>query len=57
MPRFHKGAGVFDHIGGIGSPGGAMDYPRFLFSEMHLGKFPDPMKFQSWKNNFKTEAC
>ena len=48
---------MIDHIGVTGSHGGAMDYPRFLFSEMHLGKFPDPMKFQSWKNNFKTEAC
>ena len=26
-------------------------------SEMHLGKFPDPMEFQSWKVNFKTEVC
>ena len=37
--------------------GGVIDYPRFLVSEMHFGKFPDPMKFQSWKVNFKTEVC
>ena len=24
---------------------------------MHLGKFPDSMEFQSWKDNFKTEVC
>ena len=24
---------------------------------MHLGKFPDSMEFQSWKVNFKAEAC
>ena len=57
VSRFQRGAGVFDHIGGTGSHGGAMDYPRFLFSEMHLGKFPDSMKLQSWKINFKVEVC
>ena len=25
-------------------------------SELHLGKFPDSMEFQSWKVNFKTEV-
>ena len=34
-----------------------IDYPKFLASEMHLGRFPDTMKFQSWKVNFKTEVC
>ena len=34
-----------------------MDYPRFPISEMHLGKFPDSLEFQSWKVNFKTEVC
>ena len=34
-----------------------MEYTRFLISEMHLGKFPDSMEFQSWKVNFKTEVC
>ena len=34
-----------------------MDYPRLPISEMHLGKFPDSLKFQSWKVNFKNEVC
>ena len=34
-----------------------MDYLRFPISEMHLGKCPDSLKFQSWKVNFKTEVC
>ena len=36
---------------------GMMDYTRFPISEMHLGIFIDPMEFQSWKVNFKTEVC
>ena len=34
-----------------------MDFPRFQISEMHLGKFPDSIEFQSCKVNFKTETC
>ena len=34
-----------------------MDYTRFPISEMHLGKFPDSLKFQSWKVNFNTAVC
>ena len=34
-----------------------MDNPRFEISEMHLGKFPDSLEFQSWNVNFKTEVC
>ena len=34
-----------------------MDYSRFPISEMHLGKFPDSLDFQSWKVNFKNEVC
>ena len=30
---------------------------RSPISEMHLGKFPDSMEFQSWQVNFKTEVC
>ena len=48
---------MFDHIGGTGSHGGAMDCPRFLVSKVHLGKFPDSIEFQSWKINFKVEVC
>ena len=36
---------------------GVMDYPGFSISEMHVGKFPVSMEFQSWKVNFKTEVC
>ena len=36
-----------------------MDNPRYSISELklHLGKFPDSVRFQCWKVNFKTEAC
>ena len=34
-----------------------MDYLRYSISEMHLGKFPDSLEFQSWRVNFKTEIC
>ena len=34
-----------------------IDYPRIPISELHLGKFPDSMEFQSWKVNFRTEVC
>ena len=33
------------------------NYPRFPLAEWNLRKFPDPMKFQSWKVNFRTEVC
>ena len=32
-------------------------YPRFPISELHLGKIPDSMEFQSGKVNFRTEDC
>ena len=57
VPRFQRGAGVLDHTGGTYSHTGMVDYPRFLISEMHLGKFPDSMEFQSWKVNIKTGVC
>ena len=34
-----KSAGVYDHIGGIYSYNGMIDYPRFPISELHLGNF------------------
>ena len=34
-----------------------IDYTRFRTSELHLGKFPAPLEFQSWKVSFKTEGC
>ena len=30
---------------------------RYPISELHLGKFPDSMKFRSWKVNCKTQVC
>ena len=52
-----KGASVFDHTGGTYSHSVMMDYPRSPISDMHLGKFPDSMVFQSWNVNLKTETC
>ena len=57
VPRFQKGAGIFDLTGGTYSHNGMMDYPRFPILEMHLGKFPDSKGIQSWKVNSKTEVC
>ena len=34
-----------------------MDYPRILIAEQNLGNFLDPMEFQSWKVNLRTEVC
>ena len=59
-PRFNQGIGTLNplyHTGGTCSQNGVMDYPRYQISELHLGKFPDSFKFQSWKVNFKTEVC
>ena len=33
-----------------------MDYTRFPISEVHPGKCPDSLEFQSWKVNFKTDV-
>ena len=49
VPCFQKGDGVLHHTGWTFSHNGMMDYPRFPISEMHLGKFPDSLEFQSWK--------
>ena len=48
---------MLNHTGGTQSHGGMIDYPRFPISELHLGKFPHSMEFQSWTVNFKTEVC
>ena len=44
---------MLNHTGGTSSYNGMMDYPRNLFSELNLGKFPDPhtLKFHIWKVN------
>ena len=46
-----------DPQNGIYSQDGVMECTRYLFSEMHPGKFPDSMEFQSRQVNFKTEVC
>ena len=59
-PRLNQGIGTLNplyHTGGADSHNGLIDYPRYPISEMHLGKFPDSLEFQSWKVNFKTEVC
>ena len=53
VPSFHKGAGFFLSSCGTYSHSGMMDYPGFPISEMHLGKFPEALEFQSWEVNFK----
>ena len=57
VPRFQSGGGLLNHTGGTYSYGGMIDYTRLPISELHLGEFPDSVEFQSWKVNFKTEAC
>ena len=57
VPCFQKEADVVDHTGGTYSNGDVIDNSIFPVSEKHLGKFPGYMEFQSWKVNFKTEAC
>ena len=56
VPRFQCGGGILNHNVGTCSHGGMMDHTRFPTSEMHQGKFPDSLEFQSWKLNFKTEV-
>ena len=57
LPHFQCGDGMLNHTGGTYSHSGMTDYPRIPIREMHLGKFPDSMDFQSWKVNFKNEVC
>ena len=33
-----------------------MEYPRTPMTEWTLGKIPDSMEFQSWKDNFRIEV-
>ena len=56
-PHFQSRSGRLNQTGGTYSHSGVMDYPRIPISELHIGKFPDPMEFQSWKVNFRTEVC
>ena len=48
---------MLNHTGGTYSHVGMMDNPRILILEWNLGNFPDSMELQSWKVNFKNEAC
>ena len=45
------------HAAFIGTCTRGMTIPSCLFSEMHLGKFPDQPKFQSWIVDFRAEIC
>ena len=59
-PRHNQGIATpnpWSHTVGTYSHKMMMDNPRFPISEMHLGKFPDSLEFQSWHVNFKTEVC
>ena len=42
---------------GIGTCVQGMTIPSYLSSKMHLQKFPDQTKFQSWIVNFRVEVC
>ena len=57
IPRFEGVQSPLYHAGGTCSHIGVMDYPRYPISEVHLGKFADSLKIESWKVNFKTEEC
>ena len=57
VSRFQSGGGLVNHTGGTYSHGGMLDSSTFPISELHLGNFPDSMKFQNWKVNFKTKLC
>ena len=56
-PHFQSRSGMLNNAGGTYSHVGMVDYPRVPITEQNLGKFPDPMEFQSWKSNFRTEVC
>ena len=45
-----------NHAGGVGTCTQGMTIPSYLSSEMHLQKFPDQTKFQSWIVNFRAEV-
>ena len=53
-PHFQSRSEMLNHTGGICSYGGMVDSPIIPITELHLGKIPDPMEFQTWKINFKT---
>ena len=57
MTDYRSGRGKLNHTGGTYSHNGTIYYPRFPITEMHIGKFPHSLEFQSWKVNFKTEVC
>ena len=57
---FAKGPGMWTPLyrtGGTYPQNCVMETPRFSFSELHLGQFPDSVDFQCWKVNFKTDVC
>ena len=56
-PHFQSRSGMSNHTGETHSHSGMIDYPRIPRTEWNLGKILDPMEFQSWKLNFRTEVC
>ena len=48
---------IAHHAVFIGTCTRGMTIPSDLFSEMHLGKFPEQPKFQSWIVDFRAEIC
>ena len=57
LPHIQSGCGTLNHTGGTYSHGDMIDYPTYPASELHLGKFPDSVEFQSCKVNFETQVC
>ena len=57
LHHFQSEGGMLNLSGGTYSHSGMIDYLRFPISGLHLGKYPDSIKFQSWKVNFETLVC
>ena len=56
LHHFQSRSGMLNHTGRTSAHSGMMDYLRIPIAEVHLGKCPDSMEFQSWKVNFRTEV-
>ena len=50
-------SGMLNHTGGTYSHNCTVDDPRVSIAELNLGKFLDPLEFESWKLKFRTEVC
>ena len=56
VPRFQRGGGILNHIGGTYSHGGMVDYTRFPFSEIHLENFQTLWNFRAGKSTSKLKC-